>query len=105
MLELTQPGGAAVLVTEVVSSDSCPELLSISEADLPRLLQREIAARNFFTGTNPAALRQLLQTDERLKRPFADVRFTPPWLWSFVMRTYAVYGVVLRKQPARDGKR
>lgn len=98
LLELTVPGGAAVLVTEVVSSDSCPELLSVKENNLPELLRREINARNFFTGTNPAALQHLLRTEAALAHQLADVRFTEPWLWPFMARTYAVYGVTLRKR-------
>jgi hypothetical protein len=96
LLELTVPGGAAVLVTEVVSSDSCPALRSVSESDLPDLMRREIAARNFFTGTNPAALQQLLGTEAGLAERLATTQFTEPWLWSFVARIYAVYGVTLR---------
>ena len=98
MLELAAPGGAAVLVTEVVSSDSCPALLSVGEQELPELLRREIAARNFFTGTNPAALQQLLRTDVGLAEQLADVRFSEPWLWEFLARTYAVYAVMMRKK-------
>ena len=97
MLELASPGGAAVLVTEVVSSDSCPALLSVREPDLPELLRREIAARNFFTGTNPAALQQLLLTEVSLAGQLASVRFSEPWLWTFLARTYAVFAVTLRK--------
>lgn len=97
MLELTAPGGAAVLVTEVVSSDSCPALLSVSETKLPDLLRREIAARNFFTGTNPAALQQLLRTEISLAGQLASVRFSEPWLWTFFARTYAVFAVTMRK--------
>ena len=98
MLELTQPGGAAVLVTEVVSSDTCPALKSIGEVDLPSLLQREILAGNFFTGMNPAALRHLLETDVRFAEQLEGVRFIQPWLWSFIARTYAAYAVILHKQ-------
>ncbi len=97
MLELAAPGGAAVLVTEVVSSDSCPALLSMSETELPELLRREIAARNFYTGTNPAALQQLLQTEVSLTGQLAGVRFSEPWLWTFLARTYAVFAVTMRK--------
>lgn len=96
MLELTAPGGTAVLVTEVVSSDSCSALLSVGERDLPELLRREVAAKNFFTGTNPAALQQLLRTDVTLAKYLANVRFTEPWLWPFLARTYAVYGLTMR---------
>lgn len=97
MLDLAAPGGTAALVTEVVSSDSCPALLSVSERDLPNLLRKEIAARNFFTGTNPAALQQLLRTEPGLIGQLASARFTEPWLWSFLTRTYAVYAVTMQK--------
>lgn len=98
MLELTTPGGAAVLVTEIVSSDSCPALLSVDEGGLPELVRREVAARNFFTGTNPAAIQQLLRTDIRLAEQLANTRFAEPWLWQFLTRTYAVYALTMRKR-------
>lgn len=96
MLAQVKAGGSAVLVTEVVSSDSCPELLSVSEDDLPSVLRRAIDARNFFTGTNPAALHQLLRSEAGIADRLANVRFTEPWRWPFLVRTYAVYGVTLR---------
>ncbi|RLT07445.1 MAG: hypothetical protein DWI21_09710 [Planctomycetota bacterium] len=98
MLELTIPGGAAVLVTEIVSSDSCPALLSVDEGGLPELVRREVAARNFFTGTNPAALLQLLRTEISLAEQLASTRFAEPWLWQFLARTYAVYALTMRKR-------
>jgi hypothetical protein len=97
MLELAVPGGAAVLVTELVSSDTCPTLLSVIESDLPELLRREIASRNFYTGTNPAALQQLLRTESRLVGQLASVQFSEPWLWTFLARTYAVFALTMRK--------
>ena len=100
MLQLTQSNGAAVLVTEVVSSKSCPALLSVNEVELPSLLMKEIAARNFFTGTNPAALQQLLPTELRVASQLVRIEFSAPWLWQFIARTYAVYGVVLRTNAA-----
>jgi hypothetical protein len=98
MLDLTVPGGAAVLVTEVVSSDSCPALLSVDKSDLPGLLKREIAAHNFFTGTNPAALQELLRMESSLAEQLASTRFAEPWLWQFLARIYAVYGLTMRKR-------
>lgn len=98
MLDLTVPGGAAVLVTEVVSSDSCPALLSVDKGDLLGLLKREIAARNFFTGTNPAALQELLRTESSLAEQLASTRFAETWLWQFLSRIYAVYGLTMRKR-------
>lgn len=97
LLELTVPGGAAVLVTEVVSSDSCPALLSVGEGGLLELLKNEIAAKNFFTGTNPMALLQLLRTEIRLAQQLENAKLAEPWLWPFVARIYAVYGLTMRK--------
>ena len=98
MLELTVPGGGAVLVTEVLSSDSCPALLSVAEGGLPELVRREVAARNFFTGTNPAALQQLLRTEITLAEQLANTRFAEPWSWQFLTRVYAVYALTMRKR-------
>ena len=97
MLQMTAAGGTALLVTELVSSDSCRELLSVSECELPDLLRRELSARNFFTGTNPATLGRLLKTESPFREQVTQVRFTDPWLWPFVARTYAVYAVLMRK--------
>lgn len=97
MLGLTKTGGAAVLVTEVVSTDSCPALNAVGVAGLESLLLKTIADRNFFTGTNPAALHQLLKTEPRLAMQLARIEFSTPWLWPFIARTYAVYAVILRK--------
>lgn len=96
LLDLLVPGGTAVLVTEVVSSDTCPALLTTRESDLPGLLRQEVAARNFFTGTNPAMLEQVLRSDQRLVARLAEVRFVNPWLWTFLTRTYLVYAVLLQ---------
>ncbi len=98
MLELTIAGGATVLVTEVVSSDSCPALFSAGEGGLLELLRREIAAKNFFTGTNPAALQHLLRTEICLAEQLANIQLTEPWLWQFLSRVYAVYGLTVRKR-------
>jgi hypothetical protein len=61
------------------------------------LLRREIASRNFYTGTNPAALQQLLRTESRLVGQLASVQFSEPWLWTFLARTYAVFALTMRK--------
>jgi hypothetical protein len=99
LLDLVRPGGTAVLVTEVVSSISCPALLEVQEADLPGVLQDAIASRNFFTGTNPAAMQWLLATDPALASRVSEVVLTSPWVWPFGDRSYAVYGVVMRRRP------
>lgn len=91
LADLLAPGGRAVLVTELVSSDTFPELPQVAEAALPSVLGQLVAKKNFFTGANPAVLKGLLES-EPLNTVADAVEFTLPWRWEFVDRMYAVYG-------------
>jgi hypothetical protein len=93
MQELLKPGGTAVLVTDVVSSDTCPALVTVSEAQLPALVRQLIESRNFFHGLNPAVIAQLLRSDPQLAPRIEDLQFVPPWRWDLGPRQYAVYVV------------
>ncbi len=95
--ELTSPGRSAILVTEVVSSKTLPELPSTSPNQLPALLQSCLATGNFFTGLHPGILYTELNSPE-IGGGFEQVRMTPPWLWQFTARTYAVVALTARKQ-------
>lgn len=96
LLELARPGGAAVLLTEVVSSDTCPELPRIPEAELPQALVRLIGEHNFFTGANPFVLLRLFQTDPVCSQLAAEARLSHPWIWQFTHRFYAVCAIRVR---------
>lgn len=97
ILELTNPGGVGVLVSDIVSSDTSTELATTSEPQLPQLLERLINEQNFFTGVNPAVLRSLLETDPSLSSLVASIDVTRPWLWDFGSRCYAVFAIVIRR--------
>ena len=97
LLELLRPGGAGLLVTEVVASDTVPDLASTPASALPARLEALIRAGNFFTGLNPAALLDACAADPRL-RDAADARLEAPWLWDLFDRTYAVVAIRLRKK-------
>lgn len=90
LLELTRPGGAAWLFFEVVSSQTCPELLQTTEASLWPVLTNAIGKHNFFTGANPAVIHQIFQRDPELSTVIAKLEWPHPWLWNFLSRTYAV---------------
>ena len=97
MLQMLTPGGRAVLITDFVSSDSCPELNEVSEALLPHAAQQWINQQNFFTGSNPFAIkRQLLETDALPVQP-ENVEIIRPWKWDFGSRIYAVSAIRFRK--------
>jgi hypothetical protein len=93
MLELLRPGGEGLLVSEIVSSDTAPELSAVDEAQLSELAARLIRAGNFFTGCNPFALQALFQNDPALVPLVARPQLLRPWRWRFVNRVYAVSGL------------
>ena len=95
LLEHCRPGGTAILFSEVVSSDSCPELATASEASLPGLLATLLASQNFFTGLHPGIIMQELQADTSLWRLVKTVKPVAPWKWPFLYRTYAVTAFVV----------
>lgn len=92
---LARPGGRVLLITDVVSSDTCPELAEAT--DLPGLLARLVNARNFFTGLNPAVLFQSFSTDPLLRAQMAEPRLLQPWVWDLGPRRYAVVAVQARR--------
>jgi hypothetical protein len=89
MASLLRPGGRAVLVSDVVSSDTLPELGRQAVHDSHRLVASAIQAGNFFTGLNPSVVHGLLKTAPM----FEDVVFIPPWVWHCGPRAYAVYAI------------
>lgn len=91
--EISAPGGRVTLVTDVVSSDTCPGIASASQEQLPAIVRQAIEQRNFFHGTNPAVLAQTLCSDDTLISLARDLQFFPPWRWNLGPRTYAVYGI------------
>lgn len=90
LTELIAPGGVGVLMTDVVSSDTVPDLVSVPERALSRKLVQLIRERNFFHGLNPAVLVSLLGSDPVLSSRVAKVEPILPWHWNFGPRCYAV---------------
>ncbi len=97
MLALLRDGGRGVLVTDFVSSDTCPELVDASPDRLPSLCVQLIQQHNFFTGLNPMAIVRSLSQDAAFQNQTADVRLTSPWCWRYVSRTYAVAAILVGK--------
>ncbi|MBP85275.1 MAG: hypothetical protein CMJ64_00935 [Planctomycetaceae bacterium] len=96
LVELASPGGVVVLVTDIVSSATCPQLVQSIEADLPRIVSGAINARNFFTGVNPVVLRSLFSREPSLSSRIQSIEVTNPWLWNLGPRHYAVCAIVAR---------
>jgi hypothetical protein len=98
LVSLTAAGGRFVLVTDIVSSATFPDLAHVPNENLAAALIRLIAAQNFFTGVNPFALLQFYHMDPATSGLVSDVRLARPWLWDFGPRVYAVCGLCARKK-------
>jgi hypothetical protein len=81
LVHLTRPGGTLILLTDVVSTTTAPQLLAATTAELEEQMAELVASRNFFTGTNPYRIVALLEEDERFRNLVVDVRVLEPWLW------------------------
>ncbi|MBC8350760.1 MAG: hypothetical protein H8E66_02155 [Planctomycetes bacterium] len=88
--DLAVPGGVIVFITDVVSSLTVPDLATAPSSDLPTLVGRAIADRNFFTGMNPFVIKRLLESEMPFAKQLTDVRLSQPWVWDLGPRHYAV---------------
>jgi len=99
LVEMVRTDGRAVLITDFVSSDTCPTLSDVDESQLADFAARLIRERNFFTGLNPFVLQSLFTNDPWLAANAGSVRLTPPWLWQFPARTYVVCAIEAIRKP------
>jgi hypothetical protein len=101
MLGLLRPDGHGLLVNDMVSSDTCPQLSTTVHERLSALLTTLLEERNFFTGCNPLAI------VERLSGPrvgATGVAISSPWRWDMGTRNCLVCAVSFRRRhedPAR----
>jgi len=99
MENLIRPGGAGVLITDFVSSDTLPELTTIDNAPESVLAtaRKAIDQRNFFTGTNPWAMKDAL-AKLIAEDPFEPWSIAPPWRWKIgEQRSYLVTAINFSK--------
>jgi len=99
MLQLLKPNGCGVFVTDLISSETAPELSATDNAQLPRFLAKCLQSSNFFSGLNPGLVLQDLKTEPGLAAFCRNVQIHPPWRWQMGPRWYAVYAVDFRAAP------
>ena len=88
------------MITDVVSSDTLPVLDAAAEESLAALLLQLSATKNFFQGTNPAALSSAVAKDPVLAADLAGPETAQPWRWDIGSRLYLVWALRWRKQVA-----
>lgn len=98
LVHLTSPGGALVLVSDVVSTTTAPGLAAAAPETLEERMAGLVAAKNFFTGTNPYRIVALLEEDGRFRDLVTDVRLVDPWLWPVTPdRRHLTYAIVAER--------
>ena len=100
LTHLTAPGGTAVLITDVASTDTFPTLGSVPETSLPGLLRELAVGRKFFHGVDPAALTAIFRQDPVLSARVASLERIPPWRWNLHERVYLVLAMRCRMYEA-----
>ncbi len=96
LARLTAPGGAATLITDVVSSDIFPPLTAWPDAELAGLLPRLAVDRNHIQGVHPSALLAALRDDPVLKAQVSGLETFQPWRWKLHAREFLVWGIRYR---------
>jgi SAM-dependent methyltransferase len=84
LASLLRPGGRALLLTDVASTETFPEIATAPEDGLGGLLREIEGTSGCFAGTSPAGAAHALRTDGRLA-PFVEgVATHPPWRWQLL---------------------
>jgi hypothetical protein len=98
MARLLRPGSYGLLLTDVVSSDTLPELVAEEHEPMDGLLESALASGNFFTGANPYALAAAFCRDSILRKTVAEVSMVGPWRWQVgAHRSYLVVALAFRR--------
>ncbi len=100
LLRWTKPGGRILFVTDVVSSQTAPEMFAVPDDQLEGYLVHLVNHNNFFTACNPYAIEKLLQTDASLSPQVARIDRLKPWRWQIGEVLYLVSGFVINKTHA-----
>jgi hypothetical protein len=115
LVQSLRPGGHGVMIIDMVSMDTLPELRLIGEdqqhddghsscqekqeaaaAAIEQLTQKAEQTGNYFHGTKRIAVMQALQ--DEFGHLVDNVQLGPPWKWTLAAnKEYIVYSVVFRR--------
>jgi hypothetical protein len=102
LIRMVRPGGTAILITDVVSSDTFAFEERVARGadplDVLAQIDREDAS---FTGTSPSFTLEVMTGDTEIAAAIEGPRLVSPWGWRFNDELrYFVYAVVAKKKPA-----
>lgn len=89
---LIKPGGKAVIVIDLASTEDFGSTAGIEEDQLPDLMRSVIARKKCFNALTPAALAQAARQHLKITPP----TFTAPWLWHLgLAKSFLVFAMVV----------
>ncbi len=98
MLQLLKSGGRGILISDLFSSESTPQLTSIDEAGLPKLLAQALAAGNFFLGASSGCDAAGPWNSSRHRIIDRISRYDRSVALADGARAYAVYAITFRRK-------
>jgi hypothetical protein len=96
LASLARPGGAATLITDVVSTRSYPPLANVGADGLSDLLPQLARTRDHIHGLHPGEVMAALRGDSVLKEVLSGLEPSRPWTWNLHRRVYLVWAVTMR---------
>jgi hypothetical protein len=102
LVRMVNPGGTAILITDVVSSEtfSFEERLARGVDPLDVLAQIDKIDAS-LSGTGPTFTLEIMGGDAEIGPALETPRLVSPWAWRFNDEVlYLVYGLVAKKKPA-----
>lgn len=98
LADLTAPGGAGLLVTDLASSDDTPAIATAHERDLPALASRLSAEGACFAGIDLGEMEDQLSADPLLVSRVREIRRLGVWRWRInKTKTFLVGGLSFLK--------
>ena len=99
LAETTAPGGSAILISDVASSDDHPRIATADDDELATLASHLAAQQLYFAGAGFAEMERQLREHPVLSRSVTGVKTLPPWRWRISpRRTFLVLAITFQKR-------
>ncbi|QDT41305.1 hypothetical protein Pan241w_13650 [Gimesia alba] len=99
IVDLIKEGGAGLVVSDFVSSESATDLKDVPDFQFTQYLSQLLSSRNFFHGVHPGVLFSQLKGNAPLAGLVQNVEMLPPWRWDLGSRQYAVAAIRFHRLP------
>ena len=95
LLDLTPSKGTVILISDMITSDTVPELSDSSFQPSPPFLSKLVKEKQYFSGLNPFAI----LTEINTQFPWVkETSLSPPWIWPFHKeKSFLAYAIHMKK--------